>query len=168
MCVLSVYLYWVHIDHRFTTVTAGQVYRSGDMPVQKLKEKIQSYGIRTVVDFRKQKYRESIEAESRTLTGMGVKYVHLPTRQAPDEKTVRAFLSVMDNPDNRPVLIHCHHGTGRAVLFSAIYRIEYEGWPNERARQDTRLVFWGSDFSLDGRKGRFLHEYKPLTRHVNE
>jgi protein tyrosine/serine phosphatase len=32
----------------------------------------------------------------------------------------------MDNSDNYPVLIHCYHGTGRAEMYSALYRIEYE------------------------------------------
>jgi protein tyrosine/serine phosphatase len=32
----------------------------------------------------------------------------------------------MDNKDNYPVLIHCYHGTGRAEMYSALYRIEYE------------------------------------------
>jgi protein tyrosine phosphatase len=37
----------------------------------------------------------------------------------------------MDNSDNYPVLIHCYHGTGRAEMYSALYRIEYEKFTNE-------------------------------------
>jgi hypothetical protein len=40
----------------------------------------------------------------------------------------------MDNKDNYPVLIHCYHGTGRAEMYSALYRIEYENFTNEDAR----------------------------------
>lgn len=44
----------------------------------------------------------------------------------------------MDNPDNYPVLIHCYHGTGRVILYSAIYKIEYENFTNEMARLNIR------------------------------
>jgi protein tyrosine/serine phosphatase len=45
------------------------------------------------------------------------------------------FYKIMDNSDNYPVLIHCYHGTGRAEMYSALYRIEYEKFTNEAARQ---------------------------------
>ena len=41
----------------------------------------------------------------------------------------------MDDSSNYPVLIHCYHGVGRAQMFSALYRIEYEGWTNQEARE---------------------------------
>jgi protein tyrosine phosphatase (PTP) superfamily phosphohydrolase (DUF442 family) len=160
LCVAAGAYYWVDIEHRFAEVTEGQVYRSGAMPVEKLKEKIEKYGIRTVIDFRKEKHKDAIAAEHEAVSKMGRHHFNLPTGQVPNDQTIREFLAIMDKPENRPVLIHCYDGVGRAVLFSALYRIEYEGWSNERARQDTRWCFWGSDFSLEGGKGRFLSRYK--------
>jgi hypothetical protein len=41
---------------------------------------------------------------------------------------------------HRTILLHCHDGEGRAVFYSAIYRIQFEGWSNEQAyRGTTRL-----------------------------
>ncbi len=66
----------------------------------------------------------------------------------------------MDDGASYPVLIHCHHGTGRSILYSAIYRIEYEAFSNERARAKTRFLLAGSSFD-DGRsKGDFLIDYR--------
>jgi hypothetical protein len=45
----------------------------------------------------------------------------------------------MDNSDNYPVLIHCF-GTGRAEMYSALYRIEYEKFTNEAARQGENTI----------------------------
>ena len=60
----------------------------------------------------------------------GVTYFNLGTDQVPTQETVDKFLEIMDEPSNYPVLVHCYHGVGRAQLFSAIYRMEYEGWSN--------------------------------------
>jgi protein tyrosine/serine phosphatase len=159
------YGYWVYVDHRFWTVTDSQVYRSGAMPVETLQNKIKRYGIQTVIDFRKT--HDEVDTEHRALTQMGVKHFSVPTGQVPTGKTVKAFLEIMDDRKNRPVLIHCQHGTGRVVLFSAIYRIEYEGWSNEDARRASRLMLYKSGFSLDSRKGKFLRHYVPRSRLAN-
>lgn len=159
------YGYWVFVDHRFWTVTEGQVYRSGAMPIETLKNKIKRYKIKAVIDLRKT--LDEVNAEHKALTQMGVKHFVLPSSQVPTEETVTAFLAIMDHRENRPVLIHCHHGRGRAVLFSAIYRIEYEGWSNEDARRASRLILYKSGFSSDSRKGKFVHDYVPRSRFAN-
>ncbi len=159
------YGYWVFVDHRFWTVTEGQVYRSGAMPLETLQNKIKRYGIQTVIDFRKT--HDEVDAEHRALTQMGVKHFSVPSEQVPSEETVKAFLEIMDNRKNRPVLMHCNHGKGRAVLFSGIFRIEYEGWSNEDARRASRFILYKSGFSLDSRKGKFVLNYVPRSRLAN-
>lgn len=66
----------------------------------------------------------------------------------------------MDDSTNYPVLIHCYHGAGRAQLFSALYRIEYEGMSNEDARCKTRTFVSYSSFDEGKPKGEFLKDYK--------
>jgi hypothetical protein len=71
----------------------------------------------------------------------------------------------LDDEKNYPVLIHCYHGTGRAQIYSALYRIEYEGWSNADARAKTRFIVqalgYKSSFADTKSKGRFLMNYKP-------
>jgi protein tyrosine phosphatase (PTP) superfamily phosphohydrolase (DUF442 family) len=165
LIVAAVYGYWVFVDHRLLTVTEGQVYQAGAMPLETLQKTIRKYGIRTVIDLRKP-IKES-EIEHTALAQMGVQHFNLPSEQEPADETVKAFLEIMDNRENRPVLIHCHHGVGRVVLFTAIYRMEYEGWSNENARRASRLILYKSAFSLNGSKGKFLQEYVPRSRLAN-
>ncbi len=73
---------------------------------------------------------------------------------------LNSFYEIMDNPENYPVLIHCYHGAGRAPLFGAVYRIEYEDMSNEEARDKTRFLLKGSSFDDDSPKGEFLKNYK--------
>ena len=147
-------------SYRFTTITKGQVYQSGAMPPEVLKDKIQQYGIQTVIDFRRP--GDKVNAEHAALTQLGVKYFNLSSGQIPEDEVVDAFLEIMDHHEYQPVLIHCKHGIGRAVLFSAIYRIEYEGWSNELAR---RKAYWqstlGSSFKPNEEKGIFIRDYIP-------
>jgi protein tyrosine phosphatase (PTP) superfamily phosphohydrolase (DUF442 family) len=153
------YAHWVVVRHRLTVITDGVVYESAEMPPQKLLETVGELGIRTVIDLRRNGPLVAAEREALALVGVG--HFHLPTGQVPSPETIDAFLATMDDPANRPVLIHCKDGSGRSVLFSALYRIEYEGWSNDRARHATRMLSWRGSFAPEQRKGVFLLSYVP-------
>ena len=159
------YSYWSVFNHRFSVITDGKVYRSAAMPIEVLENKVRKFGIRTVIDLRT--HRDEVDAEHRAMQQLCVRHFSLPAEQVPEEAIVKTFLRIMKNSQNYPVLIHCEHGEGRAALFSAIYRIEFEGWSNDRARRATRLILFKSSFGLDRSKGNFLHNYVPLLKSVN-
>jgi len=159
LCGGAVYGYWAVFDHRFWTVSEGQVYRSAAMPPERLVDRVREYGIRTVIDLRRDP--DEVVPERSALAEVGVRHLHVPSKQVPTEETVKAFLEIMDHEEYRPVLIHCEHGEGRAPLFSAIYRIEYEGWPKDRARRASSFLSFRGNFAPDSRKGMFLRNYVP-------
>lgn len=171
-------LYDIHVRHRLGVVTHGQVYKSGAMPPDQLQKVAKDLGLRAVIDFRttiegqdstNTTRSETVQAEASALAAIGVRHIHLPTPQVPSDETVDRFLKVMSDPSNRPALIHCYHGIGRTELFVAVYRMEFEGWPNEKARAATRFLLAGSSFSDRAEKGQFLIHYKPhLTQAVHE
>ncbi|HOC39635.1 MAG TPA: dual specificity protein phosphatase family protein, partial [Thermodesulfobacteriota bacterium] len=153
------YTYKARLNDRFMTITRDKVYQSGAMPPEVLKERVRQHGIRVVIDLRRPE--NGLEEERTTLAELGVSYFSLPCGQHPKEHVVRAFLEIMDHRENRPVLIHCNNGISRSVIFAAIYRMEYEGWSNDRAR---RVAYWQSafgDFALGQKKGMFLMNYIP-------
>ena len=152
----AVYLYQVHINYRFMTITEGKVYKSGAMPPEKLTTVVQKHHIKTVIDLRQEEEKDAIAAEHAAMAAIGVTHVNIPSHQAPMQTTVERYLAVMDDPAVFPVLIHCHHGVSRAVLFSAIYRMEYEGWENEKAHGATRFMTYKSSFDRGTRKGEFV------------
>ena len=160
----AAYLYHVHVNYRFMTISEGKVYKSGAMPPEKLTKIVQQHHIKTVVDFRQEEEMEAIAAEHAAMAAIGVTHVNIPSHQAPVPSTVAQYLDVMDDPAVFPVLIHCHHGVSRAVLFSAIYRMEYEGWENEKAHGATRFMTYKSSFDRGTRKGDFVLNYKPRHR----
>lgn len=150
--------HWIRTG-RFSVVHEANLYRSALMSPEELLETCRRYGIRTVVDFRKQIDRAQKEAA--VLPGTGVRHVHVPSTQVPTEEGVAKFLELMDDTSNRPVLIHCTHGVGRTGVFTAIYRMEYQGWSNERARREALMMAGFQSFRKDTPKGQFLRKYSP-------
>ena len=131
------------------------------MPPDQLLSVASEHGIRTVIDLRPAEDAEAIEAERLTLADSELKYIHLPMRHDPAEETVLAFLNIVGDPANRPVLVHCHHGTGRSVLLASLFRIEFENWDNDTARRAVEPLHWRGNFAPEAPKGRYLLSYRP-------
>jgi len=165
LCALlgfGAYLYWAHVEYRIVTLKEGRVYHSSYIPPEKLAAFVKQRSVRTVIDLRHAS--SATETERAACEAAGLRYFNIPSSQVPDDDTVAAFLKVMDDPETRPVLMHCYHGEGRAPLFGAIYRIEYEGWDPEKARKSTRPFAFLGAFRPSTGKGRFLREYVPRSR----
>lgn len=171
LIVVGKYVYDTNINHNFKPVTEGKVYKSGAIPIDQLPGYIEKYGIKSVIDLRfpgtdnlvdNPEIPEQLIAEKEAIAKLeGVNYFNLGSDQIPEQETVDRFLELMDEDINYPVLIHCHHGEGRAILFSSIYRMEYEDMPNEEARSKSRFfVKWGN-FDHGSSKGEYVKNYSP-------
>ena len=155
-------MYWRHraiAFRRFSVVHQGRLIRSRQLPPQALRGKCEALGVRTVIDLRGKKYRELLDAEAKTLAAIGVKHVHVPSSQTPKPHVVARFLEIMDDPANWPVLMHCRHGAGRTNVMVAIYRMEYQGWANVRARRECVVLPGFSHFDLGEKKADFIMAY---------
>jgi protein tyrosine phosphatase (PTP) superfamily phosphohydrolase (DUF442 family) len=156
--------YWAAMG-RYAVVDPGHLYRAAELPPWRLVEECGRLGIRTVVDFRTGS--ESVDAEAEALREIGVRHAHLATDQVPSPEVVEAFLEIMSDEENHPVLIHCHHGVGRTGLHAAIYRMEFQGWSNKRARFEAMLLAGFDSFQEGTDKARFIEAYTPQL-HVGE
>jgi protein tyrosine phosphatase (PTP) superfamily phosphohydrolase (DUF442 family) len=154
--------YWYYCQDRFVEVIRGRLYRCKAMPGPRLLKTVRKYGIRNVIDLRRPANSgKAIEAERRCLEEEGVGYFNIPANQSPSAETVDAFLEAVEQADPGPLLVHCRDGRGRAVFYSAIYLIEYQGLTQGEARRKCRLVASRGTFSPTGAKGRFLLDYSP-------
>lgn len=163
------YVYDMHINHNFETISEGKVYKSGVIPPDEIEGYIKANKIKSVIDLRfpgtgdlvnNPEIPEELNAEKQAVSKIdGVTYFNNGSDQVPEQHNLDMFFEIMDNPDNYPVLIHCYHGVGRAELYSALYRIEYEGWDTEEARKSTRWLTKWSSFDIGKPKGDFLHNY---------
>lgn len=163
------YVYDMNINHNFETITEGKVYKSGVIPPDELETYVKKYKIKSIVDLRfpgtgddmnNPENALELAAEKNAVAKIkGVNYFNDGSDQVPTKENLVLFYKIMDNPANYPVLIHCYHGVGRAELYSAVYRIEYENMDKDKARTSTRFLTKWSSFDLGKPKGDFLHNY---------
>lgn len=164
------YVYDMHINHNFETITENKVYKSGVIPPNQIADYVAKYKIKSVVDLRfpgtgddvnNPEIPAELTAEKVAVSKIkGVTYFNNGSDQVPTQKNLDYFFTIMDNPDNYPVLLHCYHGVGRAEMYSAIYRIEYENIDPDEARESARFLTKWSPFDLGKPKGDYLHNYK--------
>lgn len=164
------YVYDMNINHNFETITEGKVYKSGVIPPDELESYITKYKIKSVIDLRfpgtgdevnNPEIPAELTAEKEAVQKLkGVNYFNNGSDQVPKPENLESFFKIMDNPANYPVLIHCYHGVGRAEMYSAIYRIEYENFTNEEARDGVRTLVKWSSFDDGKPKGEFLKGYQ--------
>jgi protein tyrosine phosphatase (PTP) superfamily phosphohydrolase (DUF442 family) len=178
--ISGIYYVWhVHFNYRFEEISEGKVYKSALIKNKDTMEKLLvNHNIKTVVDLLDPGVQDrlnpakqvQIDTEDRYIkeinkkNNLNIKHVNIPSAQVPTKETLKKFFEILDDKSNYPILIHCYHGTGRAQIYSALYRIEYENWSNADARAKTRVIVEGfgyrSSFS-DGRvKGDYLMNYK--------
>jgi len=162
-------LYNKYVNHYFAPVTEGKVYRSSFIPNEKLVDFLKEKKIKTVIDLREGMVQDELNPETKGEINLEkdilkkhpeFNYYNLPTLQIPEDSTVNNFIKIMENKDNYPVLIHCYHGVGRAVLFSAIYKIEFENVLPEDARKNAKPFVEITSFSKTAEKGMYLTNYK--------
>jgi len=93
---------------------------------------LKAMGVRTVINLRaRHGEREAVEAA-------GMRYIEMPMsflRKA-DPAAVRKTLSVMTDPANQPVFVHCSVGMDRSGVVVAVYRMEVDGWSTEEAEAE--------------------------------
>ena len=129
-------LVWDHFD----VVKPDILYRSGQLTGDQLTAAIQRYGIKTVVNF--QRTSPQVTRERILTRQLNVDFLNLPMTGDGfgHEDQFREVLKACDDPDRRPVLIHCARGTCRTGAATALYRFERDGWTiddvsNEMRRQ---------------------------------
>ena len=117
-------LVWDHWD----AVARGILYRSGQLNPRQLEDAIREFGLKTVVSF--QLPGEGVEGERAVARKLGIDFLNLPMPGDGfgREDQFRAVLDAVDDPNRRPVLIHCARGTCRTGALVALYRFERNGW----------------------------------------
>ena len=122
-----------HINN-FHTVVPGVLYTSGQPEGMDYTRLLYKYHLATVVNVRaSSEHREQnwYNEEVTWIRENGVSYKELPllrnsrnNEHFPDQKTQKAFLKIMADKTNLPVLVHGSSGEERVAMLVAVYLIK--------------------------------------------
>ena len=84
------------------------------------------------------------------------------TRIAPTPAQLEQFLSIVNDPAQQPVFVHCAGGHHRTGVMTAIYRMTQEGWASDAAFKEMKQYRFGADY-LHPEFKKFVFAYHPVT-----
>jgi protein tyrosine/serine phosphatase len=114
----------------------NEAYYRGAQPRRQEMQQLKRLGIKTVIDLREDKEAQ----ESEWASGEGLQYFNIdmkPSRAATEEQTAY-FMSLVNNPSNWPVYVHCKGGRHRTGALTAAYRITHDGWTADQAFEEMK------------------------------
>ncbi len=163
MSVLGYEGLWLYHAKRFQVVREGVFYRLGQPTELGLRHLVKHYGIKTVLSVQLYDFRlyrgiydpggPSGMRESQCVRELGATPVQWPMGV---EKSwpwltpwqFEQFFPLIDDPDHLPVAVHCQGGRHRTGTLSALFRLEYDRWPVERALNEMYSFKFGPPIRL--------------------
>lgn len=137
------------------------LYR-GAQPEKGWIEKLKGLKIKTVINLRGEDEKTSAEEAEARAAGLNYFSVPLPGLSRPKDEQVEKVLALINDPQNWPVFVHCHHGEDRTGTIIAVYRISHDGWTYEQAQKEakkygmSRFQFKMKDYIKD-----YARDHKP-------
>lgn len=190
--VIVKHIYNFHVVEPLGPAEKPQLLRCGQLSESGLDAAIRAHGVKTVINLRYGAEDPEIGdgvTEKDVCDRRGVKYVYMPVADVVEEHTVAIprkdgtgkqmlvpwcvadFLKIMDDPANRPVLLHCRVGKHRTGILTAVWQLEQipakasgEDLRRLRAKVINDMVSCG--FLLDDRpvywkERAFIESYQP-------
>lgn len=111
-------------------------YFRGSQPDRARMAALKAMGIKTIVDLRK----DYVPEARQWATELGLNYYNLPLKpsKAATKEQTEYFLSLVNDPANGPVYVHCKGGRHRTGALTAAYRISHDGWTAEQAYEEMK------------------------------
>lgn len=130
----------------FAVPVPGVLSRSGQ-PLLSEFTWLKQNGWKSDVDLRTDGERGEVgdDAKIKGFNQLGLNYLYLPIADGspPTDAQAKQFLDFVANPANQPAHVHCRGGYGRAGTMVALYRHSAQGWPMEKAIEESRLFHGG-------------------------
>lgn len=117
----------------------NKLYR-GAAPDEEGLRYLKKLGVKTIIDFRRDNSRESIQAmkeEKEKAEALGIKYVNIPLNAEipPTQEEIIKFLEEIDSTQGK-VFIHCKGGKDRTGIMTAVYRVLRNHMSKEEAYEE--------------------------------
>jgi protein tyrosine/serine phosphatase len=145
----------------------SDVYFRGAQPKGHDYKDLADLGIKTVIDLSNDQATEAASVQS-----AGMKFVRIPltTSAAPALAAVEKFLSLVSDPANLPVFVHCQGGRHRTGVMTAVYRMSHDHWTPDRAFAEMVQYQFSKGFVSHNALKNFVYGFtpKPVTVVAND
>ena len=137
--------------YHLATVKKNVLYRSGSLRPYNLDSVAKKYGIKSIVSMRLETEGDWevdwYQNEKNYCEQHDMNFYHIPIKgkELPTDADVKKWFSIMDNPDNHPVLLHCEQGVVRTGVMVALFEIKYNNKDPKAAWDE--LPTFGHDFT---------------------
>ena len=130
-----------------------RLYRGG-RPNKEGVVKLKEIGVKTIVDLECELFEKeptAVKTERTLAADLGIRFEHIPMHpiSAPKKDDVERALSIITDPANQPVYVHCNRGSDRTGIVVAAYRIRYDGWTVQKSVEEMKqyghrsiILFW--------------------------
>ena len=144
--------------HNYAEVDPGRLYRAARCDATGIRQLVENDHIRTVVNLADK------DDDCEAIHGCGLRYFHLRSdATTQNTRQMKQFLSLMNDPANWPVYVHCDRGADRTGEAVGAYRIVYQNWTPQQAIDELPKYHY---FGLLGEPKKFLRSLTPGDRSV--
>lgn len=130
---------WTRIPKRFGVVAEGKLYRCGEISSRELAWVQESHGVHTVLSLLNPDVPET-QSERIAAEELGLNWLNIGLKgdgsSTPEQRD--QIRSIVCDPQNEPLLVHCAAGSNRTGLAIGIYRINVDGWSYEQVLNEMR------------------------------
>ena len=134
-------------------------YYRGALPDAQDLADLARLGVKTTIDLTN---GDGDSREQQLAEAAGIKFVKIAmnTRVVPTLEQIQTFLSIVNDPANQPVYVHCVGGKHRTGVMTAIYRMVQDSWTPAQAFKEMKTYEFGADF-LHPEFKKFVHAFTP-------
>jgi protein tyrosine/serine phosphatase len=185
------YVYLRYWRGNFHAVVPGKVYRSAQPSEQRLRDWINEYNIKTVINLRGESSHDFLVGERRVTDEMGVELINIrfSAVNLPTRRWLGELIEALETAE-KPILLHCRDGADRSGVASVLaamavgnerldeawtelswYYMHFDESPDHIAGLIQRFDAWrDQDPSREGNWEEFKHwaaeVYRPHYYHV--
>lgn len=138
-------------------------YFRGSQPDRSQLAALKAMGVKTIVDLRK----DYVPEARQWAIELGLNYFNLPLKpsKAATKEQTEYFLSLVNDPANGPVYVHCKGGRHRTGALTAVYRITHDGWTAEQAYDEMKKYDFNDGlFGGPSAQKKFVFEFYETQR----
>ena len=132
-------------------------YYRGAQPEKREYADLAALGVKTIIDLRDD--AESYAKTSAERAGLNYVVIPLSGWERPPENLVAKFLSVVNDPANQPVYVHCKVGKHRTGAMTAVYRMTQDNWTARQAYGEMQKYKFDSFFTPHTELKKFVFDY---------